>query len=388
MFSTTSSKNRPRRVMHFLESGGLYGAESVVLNLSREMLKACDYFPVIACIVQNSVEQVALYEKAVSFGIESHKIIINNKKFPFDILLFLFKLKKLRIDLIHSHGYKSSIIAFISMLFLRIPVLPTCHLWFWSKAAPLKFRVMTAMEIFLYRFLKVITVVSQPIKQTLVQRGIHPEKIQIIRNGVNLDDFIPLTESEQLQLGEELGLEVGVPVIINLGRLTEQKAHINIIRAAQILKNHGQKFIILIIGDGSLREELEHQIQERGVEAEVRILGFREDAKKLLQLADVFLLPSLDEGMPMALLEAMASRVPVIATGVGDVPEIIEAGKCGVEIIINDVGAIVEGIERLIKKGSDKLIMINNGYAKVVTHYSSGKMLSQYCKIYKEVEVG
>lgn len=385
MMAPALQKSGQRRVMHLLESGGLYGAESVVLNLSREMLKTTEYQPVVVCIVQQVDDPVALVDKAREFGIETYRIVINNKRFPVDILRFLVWLRELDINLIHSHGYKAAIIGFVAKILMCMPTLSTCHLWFWGSGASLKFRIMTATEIFLYRFYKTITVVSQPIKQTLVLKGIDPEKIKIIKNGINIDDFAPITEAEKEKYRKTLKLENNVPIILNMGRLTEQKAQANIVKAAKIMKHEGIKFYILIVGDGELREELEQQIKDNGVDLEVKLLGFREDAKKILPLADVFLLPSLDEGLPMSLLEAMASRVPVIATGVGDIPELIEKGKCGFEIAINDVYSIVKCIKIIIADDDLLSIMVNNAYLKTVQLYSSVKMFDEYCPVYKKI---
>lgn len=374
---------RPRRVLHFLESGGLYGAESVVLNLSREMLKTKDYVPVVGCIVQRADEPAALVDKAREYGIEAHCIVMNNKRFPFDILYFIYHLRQLRIDLIHSHGYKASIVGFAARVLLQIPILPTCHLWFWSKDSPWKFRLMTGLEIFLYRYFKAITVVSQPIKQVLVERGVPAERIHIIKNGIKLDDFVPLCEDEKARFRNELCIEPGTHVIITLGRLTQQKAHIDIIRAARIMKNQGRRFVILIVGDGKLREELAMQIREHRVESEVRLLGFRDDARALLQISDVFLLPSLDEGLPMAMLEAMASRVPVIATPVGDVPELLDGGRFGTLINKNDPNSIIDSIASVLGNEEYRSAQIHHAYETLAKYYSSSSMFKSYLLLYE-----
>jgi len=388
MISSDKARKTSLRVMHFLESGGLYGAENVVLNLSREMLKTSEYVPVIGCIVQDAFEQVAIYDKALSCGIEAHKIVINNKKFPLDIISFLFMMRRINIDLVHSHGYKASIIAFFAMMLLRIPILPTCHLWFFGTGSPLRFRTMIAIEIFLYRFLKIITVVSLSIKQTLVQRGVPSDRIHIIKNGINLDDFQPVDEGERKRIREKLGLKIGTPVIMNLGRLTEQKAHCNIVHAARIMKSRELEFVVLIIGEGELREALSQQICEHGVETEVKLLGFRDDARMLLQIADIFLLPSLDEGLPMAMLEAMASRVPVIATGVGDIPELFDSAEIGIQIPVNDVHAIAQAIEELLINRESNREYAENAHATILKYYSSNAMFCNYSILYKNVKLG
>ena len=374
----------PRRILHFLESGGLYGAENVVLNLSREMMKANEYVPVIGCIVQSLDESVALVEKARDYGIETHRIVVNNKVFPLDVLRFVRNIQKLHIDLIHSHGYKASIISFVVQLTTRKPILSTCHLWFWGKDSPLKFRLMTMLEIFLYRYFKTITVVSQPIKQILIDRGIKEERIHVIKNGINLDDFPRISDFEKKNLREALGVKQDIPLIISLGRLTEQKAHVDLVRTAEVLKSEGLKCVVIIVGDGELRDHLNHMIRERGLDVEIKLIGFRDDTCALLQISDVFILPSLDEGLPMALLEAMACRVPVIATPVGDIPEVLEFGKNGVLVSPRDVGGFSEAIKKLLSTGNGN-DYVDRSYRKIEKVYSSEVMLKNYSTHYEDL---
>lgn len=381
----TSHISKRRRVLHFLESGGLYGAESVVLNLSREMQKAPCYQPVIGCIVQNINEHVDLYDKAISFGIESHKIVINNKKFPIDILYFLFQLKKLKIDLVHSHNYKASIIGIFSKIIFGIPFLPTCHLWYWSKNTSVKYHIMTAIEIFLYRHVKIVISVSQPIKETLINKGVDSKKIYVIKNGINLDDFYVLNNEDKNKIKISLKLEKNVPIIVNVGRLTEQKAQKNIIASAKILKNKKIKFKILIVGDGELKNSLEKQIVNLRVQDCVKIIGFRDDVKTLLQISDIFLLPSLDEGLPISLLEALASKIPVITTFVGDIPELLDGNRACEKINIDDVNDIANSIIKMINNLSFYKNMVHDGYEKIYNDYSSRRLYCNYDEIYNKI---
>lgn len=370
------------RVMHLLESGGLYGAESVVLNLSREMAKSGVYTPAIACIVQNASEAVALYDKVSSLGMEAHKVVINNKRFLFDIISFILWFRRQRIDLLHTHGYKASIIGFLITVFLRSPVLPTCHLWFWGDECRFSFRALTTIEIFLYRFFPVITVVSEPIKEYLVRKGVRQERIHIINNGVILEDFERLPENRCAQIRQGLGIGLSTSVIINVGRLTEQKAHTNLIQAARSLKTEGLDVVVLIVGDGELRSELERQVTQLDLVSEVRLLGFRDDAPVLLQIAQAFVMPSLEEGMPMALLETMASRVPAIATPVGDVPKLLDKGRCGVEIPVDDVEAIVTAVKRVLMSADGGRSMADAAYTTIQDKHSGETMFAAYRKQY------
>ena len=372
-----------KKILHFIESGGLYGAENVILNLSKEMIEDGQYEPVVGCIVQSKNEESELFDKAQSFNIETIRIVINNKRFPLDILLAAFHLKRREIGLIHSHGYKPSVVGFIIHLLIGIPVIATCHLWFLKSDSPLKYRVMTSLEAFFYRFFPKIIAVSEQIKQCLVKRkDIDEEKILIIKNGINLKCYSDFSEKEVSALRNQLKLNKKFPVILNLGRLTEQKAQKNIILAANILKEKGIKSYFLIAGDGELRDYLQSLISEHSLTNEVRLLGFRDDVINLLHLADIFILASLDEGLPISLLEAMAMKKPIICTPVGEIPEVISDGQEGFLIPTDNIEAIVHSIINILNDPAKKEKIINKAYIKVKENFSISRMFKAYDDVY------
>lgn len=139
-------------ILHFIESGGLYGAESVILNLSREMQSEGGYVPVVGCIVSSLEEQSDLYDKAIEYGLAAEKVVIRNSYLPVDIPRAAKQFKRNGFALIHSHGYKPSVFGFLIRLLTGIPVMATCHLWFLHGNAPLKMRVMVKAELFFLQF--------------------------------------------------------------------------------------------------------------------------------------------------------------------------------------------------------------------------------------------
>ena len=140
-----------KKVLHFIESAGIYGAENVILNICREMMSEGDYDPIIGSIVRSRNESNDFLERGSQYGIKGIKIIIRNEYAPIDIIAASIRLKKEKIDLIHSHGYKPSVISFIARFFTSIEIFSTCHLWYWGSNPPIKFRIMTALEMFFYR---------------------------------------------------------------------------------------------------------------------------------------------------------------------------------------------------------------------------------------------
>ncbi len=373
-----------QKILHFIDSEGVYGAERVILNLSQKMLAQPQFIPVVGCIVGNAQAANPLYDAAVAAGIEAHKIVIANSKLLRDIPQAAEQLKSLGISLIHSHGYKPSVFGFFIARRVGIPIISTCHLWFDPTRGPLKMRAMIWMEKKLYRYFPKIIAVSDPIKEVLAQAGLPAHKLDLVRNGVDIPD-IQLTDSQKLALRSQLGLAPDDLVIVNSGRLVRQKAQWILVKAASILQQQGRKIQVLIVGEGGLRSELEAQIAEDNVSHCVKLLGFRSDINQLLAISDIFALPSLDEGMPMSLLEAAAAAKPIVATAVGDIAKLIRQGESGVIIPTENPQALADAIATLQDDAALALRLAVSVNRQMRAEYSSDAMCTRYQAIYREL---
>ncbi len=384
------------KILHLVDSGGLYGAESVILTLSREMIRNCTFEPVIGCIVSHAGEQSDLFDRALEFDIPAVKVVIRNALLPVDLLKFLWQCRKLGVSLIHSHGYKPSVFAFLIHLISRIQVTATCHLWFLGGKRPLKQRVMTWMELFCYRFYPFVTAVSQPIKLFLLKKGVPQQRVGIIKNGIYMEDYPPKrtlahtreeiscngTSRDGLLPSRLSGVHKGI--VLNVGRLTSQKNQKHIVLAAKLLKKRGHTPAYLIVGEGEERLSLERQIMDLGLENDVFLPGFCNDVNMLLARASVLVLPSLDEGMPISLLEAVAVGVPVIVSPVGDIPELIFHGRTGLVVAPEDADALAHGIDFILthpEKGSE---MARCARRLLKRQFSSRAMYQAYARVYEK----
>jgi glycosyltransferase involved in cell wall biosynthesis len=373
-----------KRILHLIDSEGVYGAERVILNLSREMFRAARYDPVVGCIVRRAHEPNDLHQAAVAQGLETVKIPIDNALLARDLRRAAGQIRKLGIDLIHSHGYKPSVFGFVIRRLAGVPILATCHLWFEPTKGPLKMRAMIRLEKRLYRFFPAVVAVSEPIRQVLIQSGVAPARVHVIKNGVDISDSV-VSADMRVALRRELGLDPGGFCVLNAGRLTRQKAQGVIIAAAAVLKRAGARCRFLIVGEGRLREELLDLIRVMDVTDDVHLLGFRADMAALLDVADVFVLPSFDEGMPVSLLEAAAAGVPVVATPVGDVPRLIEHEVTGLLVPVGDDAALAAAIVRL--RGDQGLgqRLAMAARSAMVRSYSSSAMNEQYMMVYETI---
>ncbi|NVN91798.1 MAG: glycosyltransferase family 4 protein [Desulfuromonadales bacterium] len=374
-----------KRVLHFIDSGGLYGAESVILNLSREMQSKGEFEPVVGCIVSQSDARSDLYDKCLELGIRAEKLVIRNACFFLDIPQVARKLKSLNISIIHSHGYKPSVYGFIVSVLISIPITATCHLWFLHGNVPLKMRVMITLELLFYKIFPVIVAVSEPIKMTLLSHGICSSKVKVINNGIVLDDYLPVEQGILERIRAELHIDDGELCLLNVARLNSQKAQCHIIDAAAQLKLKGEKLKFFIVGEGELMDKLKQQVCNNDLQQTVYLLGFRSDVKTLLQVADIFILPSLDEGMPIALLEAVASRTPVLATPVGNIPKLIQNNHSGVLVKRDDVMELVCGIQHMAASSELREKCAEQAWEAIRDVYSSKAMYKSYHAIYNDL---
>jgi glycosyltransferase involved in cell wall biosynthesis len=208
--------------------------------------------------------------------------------------------------------------------------------------------------------------------------GIAPEKIVMIPNGHSLGAPVQISEDDRSRFYKELGLDLDGLLVLSVGRLTEQKGHAYLLDAIPAIVGQFPNTIFAIAGDGPLRTELEAKTLRLGISKWVRFLGMRSDVPDLLQMADVFALPSLWEGLPIALLEAMGAGLPVIATRVEGVEEMIVDGENGLLVQPADSESLKTGLMRLLAHLDLRVNLGTAGRALVESSFSLEQMGKRY----------
>ncbi|HXW13031.1 MAG TPA: glycosyltransferase family 4 protein [Terriglobia bacterium] len=169
------------------------------------------------------------------------------------------------------------------------------------------------------------------------------------------------------------------------GRLVELKGIEYLLRAAATLRSEFPTLRVEIAGSGPQREKLEGAVVRTGLEGRVKFLGWVDDLPSLLSRWDVFVLPSLEEGFPIAALDAMAAGLPVVATAVGGVPELIEDGKTGYLVPPRDTEALASRLRFLICNPELCTSMGTAGYARVRDRFTASQMTASFCRLYDEL---
>ncbi|WP_163337117.1 glycosyltransferase family 4 protein [Desulfopila sp. IMCC35008] len=364
------------KILQLISSLGYFGAENVLVQLANELHKdsSCE---VIAGIIENlGSPHVEVASECSKRGITSVCFPCSRKIDLKTILNLRQYIKDSNIDIIHSHGYKSNLYSFFSTFGLRVGLIATCHNWI--EQSP-KMKVYSVLDrIFLKRFAHIVAV-SDEVQNTLSRNNIPPRKVSIIKNGIDLERFNNIDAS--LLLRKDLAIPDHHVVIGTVGRISKEKGHIHLLRVFKALKKQLPETTLLIIGSGQLKDELQAEFSDQSI----IFTGLRNDIPELYQAMDIFVLPSLTEGLPMVLLEAMSSRLPVVATNVGQIPFVIKENDTGLMVPPGDEKELERNLLKLALDQETRKSMGVNGYARVKESFSSVRMTQEYKNIYQTV---
>lgn len=230
--------------------------------------------------------------------------------------------------------------------------------------------------------------VSRDLEAWLTGRvGLNPSKVTYIANGIDTVAFrAPRPRPGPRRMLRDFAPE-GTCVIGNVARLDAVKNHLGLITAFKRLRDRhgGINCRLVIAGDGPERAALEQRIAECGLGASVRLLGNRSDVPELLAECDIFVLSSISEGMPLTVLEAMASGLPVVATEVGDVASVVEPGVSGTLVPSRDPDELAKALGRYAADAALRCHHGEAGCARVTARFGLGAMIANYVTLYDEL---
>ena len=281
-----------------------------------------------------------------------------------------------KVDLLHTHHMPAFIDSTVGARIARVPILiNTDH----CKQYPIE-RHWQVLEKGASRFADTIVAVSHHTRNDLIQyQRIAPNKIQVIYNGID----IRLRRNEKpAAIRRELGLQPDDVVFGTAARLEVQKGLDLLIDAAPLVLKRMPKARFLIVGGGSLENDLRARAAALGLERQVIVTGYRTDAVDLMQTFDCFVQTSHFEGMPMALLEAMALNKPIVATAVGGVPEVVEDGVCATLLASREPQDLSDA---LVSVAGDPVVRQRIGDAgrqRYERNFTAAAMVSQYEQLY------
>ena len=207
-----------------------------------------------------------------------------------------------------------------------------------------------------------VIAISRPIVALLTEAGVDPKRIFLIPSGVDAGRFDPAIEAERF--------DSEIMVVGSLAVMEERKGHRYLLEAARLLKQRGHRIRYLLAGDGALKRGLEEMVETLGLSGEVRFVGFVADVPAFLAGVDIFVMPSLYEGLGVAVLEAMAAGKPVVAANVGGLAESVIDSVTGFLVPPRDSQALAEALAKLAGEKSLAHEMGKRGAARAREHFS------------------
>lgn len=360
------------RVLHMSSEPGWRGGEQQLAYLLED-LAGKNVQNVLAARAGSELHRFS-GERNITF----YKVNFSNS---FD-LLSAFKVRQIcqreKIDLIHLHTSKAHGVGILStwwgnklpmVLSRRVAFVPGINVfskWKYNHPAIKKILCVSAK----------ITAIMK----TCVDDG---SKCTTVYSGVDLGKFRH-TDADRDFVIQEFNLDPSRRIVINIGALDAAKDHFTFIRAMQILIKAGHLVQGLVLGEGSLRAELEKDAHEKGLTNHIVFAGYRADVKRVLMSSDIFLMTSREEGLGTSILDAFLARVPVVATDTGGIPEIVRHEETGLLAAPQDHVKLSSNIVRLLEDGRLRQEVVDRAY-EVVQGFSREKTSFNTMKIYEEV---
>ena len=250
----------------------------------------------------------------------------------------------------------------------------------------LKTSLFIALERWLARRTDALIAIAPAVRDELLNDyGIgRAGQYHLVPLGFNLQQFARIDPHAREAARRELQIPAAAPVVTTVGRLTAIKDQARLLAIARQIADRRPNLVVLMVGDGELRQQLEARAAALGMAGNVRFLGWRRDLATIYAATDVFALTSRNEGTPVALIEAMASGVPGVATNVGGVPTVIADGSMGVLVERDDEAAFVAGVMRLLD-APDRSAMAARARAHVFAHFDSQRLLRDIERLYRQL---
>jgi glycosyltransferase involved in cell wall biosynthesis len=280
-------------------------------------------------------------------------------------------------DIIHTHGYKADIYGYGAARLEGKPTVATCHNWLAGGAMLAAYNFLD--RIVLKRF-DAVSAVSQTIAERLLSLGVRRERLTVIPNGIDAHAFAAAASAGRPKAQARNELVIGI-----VARLDLQKGFACLLNAVATLRASFPGVRLLIVGDGPDRARIEELVIRQNLSGVVTLAGQQNDMPGVYAAIDIFVLPSLNEGLPMTLLEAMAASKPIVVTRVGAVPSVITDGETGLLVEPADGAGLTKALAQLLDSPELRRRLGEKARAHVEQYYTAAAMSRKYLAMYRDV---
>jgi len=285
-----------------------------------------------------------------------------------------------RVSIWHGHDYKSNLLGLVVRRFWPMRLVTTVHGWVHqTRRTPLYYRID---RFCLPRYERVLAV-SQDLYDQCREAGVPADQCLLIENGIDCSEFCRRIGTDKAKACQ--GLTPGRLVLGAVGRLSAEKGFDLLIRATDQLLKDGFDLELLIVGEGDERQHLQALVERLGRVDRIRLLGYRTDVRDLFEAMDIYALSSLREGLPNVVLEALAMEVPVVATRVAGVPNLIADGANGLLTEPGDLAGLTGALAGLLADASLRQRLSRTGRMTIETRYSFAARMDRIRAVYDDL---
>ncbi|MCM0611821.1 glycosyltransferase [Marinobacter sediminum] len=370
------------KVLHLIDSGGLYGAEKMLLTLVQEQVNQ-GLEPMILSAGEHQVEEKPIEAESKRLALP----VTPWRMAPGLNLIEAWRILKWaqreNYQLLHSHGFKFNVLVGLFPRFLRkLPVLATLHGYVHAKPFT-KMWIYECLDRIAIKRLDGVVLVGEAMKRDIPKRLQNSPSTRVIPNGLNIPE-LRKRSANALDDHTQQFINNSEFVIVAVGRLSREKGFDHLLRAFMEVKKESNGASLILVGEGKERDTLESLIDETGLSEAVLMPGYCNNVPSLLRQARLLVMPSLTEGLPITLLEAMAIETPVLVSQVGEMPKVLGFGEGG-RITGSIEPTALEGAIMNELKNTRSEKKIKWSAQAVARHYSAEAMANNYLSLYNTV---
>lgn len=330
----------------------------------------------IAVFQNMRTPHIEVVEEAVRQGI-AVELITCRGRFDYNALRQLHaQVSRLQVQVLHTHGYKADIYGFAATRRNPVNLVATCHNW---PSRVHRMRTYAALDRLVLRCFDRVVTPSPVVEHLLLRSGIPRQRLSCIGNGIDLERFRGAEPA--LRLEADCGQD---PLVGFVGRLVTDKGCAVLLAAATTVLAQRRDVRFVFVGEGPSRVELEQTAARFGISSSVIFTGVRRDMAAVYASLNVLVLPSLNEAMPMCLLEAMAAGTPVIGTPVGGIAQVIIPGRTGLLAKPGDARELASAILTMINDRELAARLAQDGRAHVSACFSADAIARRYMEVYQQ----
>jgi glycosyltransferase involved in cell wall biosynthesis len=367
-------------ILHLRDTHEIGGPGKTILETHRAIDHTRFRMHLAVFLPKDAPAESPFIAAAGRVGLPVHVLRLGHSYDPRAALQVARLVDQLDIDILSAHEVKSDVVALLAARLRRVATITTLHGWIGNGR---KQRFFTALDKRVARGFDRAIAVSAQVEKDLLAAGVRPERIRLLRNAIVTERYV--RTGAVGFLAELAGGPVPGPVIVSVGRLSPEKGHADLLEAVAIAGRRGCVFSVMLAGDGPERPRLEGLVRSLGLTGRVHMPGYLERPERVLEEADLMVLPSHTEGLPNAALEALLMEVPVLATRVGGTPEVISDGVTGRLVDAHDPAAMAERLAEFHADPASWRALARRGREVAATEFDFAARTRRLESIYLEL---